>query len=168
MKKNIVTIFWLILSFQLLANVATAQVTTRNAHVGEKVILDVTKESAGAKCQWYTSKDAENLEWTLIKGATKPVYSVGAVKASQNGYAYRCSFNGDNSSDSYIVLNIKAKPKIKTQPKAVTIFNGQDFPLKLCPQMGKNRYSTSGSGTMSLLRNGFLFPMRITRNIHLK
>lgn len=99
------------------------KVTVEN---GEVATFKVVAAGTGLKYQWYYSKD-NGAKWVKWSGKTKSSVKVTA-KESNNGTLYRCVIKNTKGSvtTSKVRMTVNGvKPRVMTQPKAVTVAAGK-------------------------------------------
>ena len=93
---------------------------------GEVATFKVVAAGTGLKYQWYYSKD-NGAKWVKWSGKTKASVKVTA-KESNNGTLYRCVIKNTKGSvtTSKVRMTVNGvKPRVMTQPKAVTVAAGK-------------------------------------------
>ncbi len=104
----------------------TAQPKKTTVAVGETATFKVVAAGTGLKYQWYYSKD-NGAKWVKWSGKTKASVKVTA-SAKNNGTMYRCVVKNTKGSvtSSAVKMTVSGvKPRILTQPKAVTVKSGK-------------------------------------------
>lgn len=105
-----------------------ADVTVR---AGQTVTFKVNAAGVRLKYQWYCKPEGSS-KWTPIDKATKATYSFTST-AKQNGNKYRCKVTNEKGSvvSSAATLTVVTKPKITTQPAAVSVKAGSKVVFKV-------------------------------------
>ena len=130
----------------------TAQPTAQTAAAGETVTFTVTASGTGLTYQWQYSTDYGKT-WTDKAGSTKATHTV-TVKASYNGYLYRCVVTNSKGTvtSSKVRLTVSGvKPKILSQPAAASAAVGESVTFNVAAA-GEGmtyqwQYSTDGGKT---------------------
>jgi hypothetical protein len=75
--------------------------------------------------QWQQSTNGTT--YTNIAGATRPTYTISAVKASQNGYRYRAVFmnSAGSATTTAATLTVQYAPTVTRNPSSTTVSAGQ-------------------------------------------
>ncbi len=109
----------------------TAQPKAAFAKAGGAAVFTVAATGEPLMYQWYYQAPG-SAEWLRVPSGTRATLSVTAAKEI-NGQKYFCRVsNGVGSKDSDVVtLTIVVKPKITTQPKAVSVKAGKTATFKL-------------------------------------
>ncbi len=163
----------------------TAQPKKTTVAVGETATFKVVAAGTGLKYQWYYSKD-NGAKWVKWCGKTKASVNVTA-SAANNGTMYRCVVKNTKGSvtSSAVKMTVSGvKPRILTQPKAVTVKSGKTVKftvaaagvgLKYQWQYSKNggktwtKLSGKTSATLSLKaakkNNGWLYRCVVKNDI---
>ncbi len=163
----------------------TAQPKKTTVAVGETATFKVVAAGTGLKYQWYYSKD-NGAKWVKWSGKTKASVNVTA-SAANNGTMYRCVVKNTKGSvtSSAVKMTVSGvKPRILTQPKAVTVKSGKTVKftvaaagvgLKYQWQYSKNggktwtKLSGKTSATLSLKaakkNNGWLYRCVVKNDI---
>lgn len=93
----------------------------------------VAENIAPIKYQWYY-RTSESANWLKI-GSNSPTLKLAAVKAEQNGYAYKCDLTSAAANDietsDIVYLQVLTKPKIGTQPKVTAVYDGNGVTLSV-------------------------------------
>lgn len=119
--------------------VAKPKITTAPKAVtvkeGAAFSLKVAASGTGLKYQWLKGGKA-------ISGATAATYSVAKATTSHAGsYTVKVSNAGGSVTSVAVAVTVTvAKPKITTQPKAVTVKAGASFTLKVVATGGGLKY----------------------------
>ena len=130
----------------------TTQPKAQTAAAGETATFKVVASGTGLTYQWQYSSDYGKT-WHDKTGSTKATHTV-TVKASYNGYLYRCKVT--NSAGTVISSKVRltvsgVKPKILSQPAAKTAAAGESVTFKVVAAgVGMTyqwQYKTSGSST---------------------
>ena len=130
----------------------TTQPKAATAAVGETATFKVVASGTGLSYQWQYSSDYGKT-WHDKAGSTKATHTV-TVKASYNGYLYRCKVT--NSAGTVISSKVRltvsgVKPKILSQPAAKTAAAGESVTFKVVAAgVGMTyqwQYKTAGSST---------------------
>ena len=110
----------------------TTQPKARTAAAGETVSFTVAATGTGLKYQWQYSSDYGKT-WTNKAGSTSATHTV-TVKASYNGYLYRCKVTNSAGTvySSKVRLTVSGvKPKILSQPADQTAAAGDSVTFKV-------------------------------------
>ena len=132
--------------------VITTQPKAQTAAAGETATFKVVASGTGLTYQWQYSTDYGKT-WHDKAGSTKATHTV-TVKASYNGYLYRCKVTNSAGTvtSSKVRLTVSGvKPKILSQPAAKTAAAGESVTFKVVAAgVGMSyqwQYSTDGGTT---------------------
>ena len=132
--------------------VITTQPKAQTAAAGETATFKVVAAGTGLTYQWQYSSDYGKT-WHNKAGSTKATHKV-TVKASYNGYLYRCKVTNSAGTvtSSKVRLTVSGvKPKILSQPAAVSAAAGESVTFKVAAAgVGMSyqwQYKTAGSST---------------------
>ena len=127
----------------------TTQPKAQTAAAGETATFKVVASGTGLTYQWQYSTDYGKT-WTDKAGSTKATHTV-TVKASYNGYLYRCKVTNSAGTvtSSKVRLTVSGvKPKILSQPAAASAAAGESVTFKVVAAgVGMTyqwQYSTNG------------------------
>ncbi|MBR5701238.1 MAG: leucine-rich repeat domain-containing protein [Oscillospiraceae bacterium] len=127
----------------------TTQPKAQTAAAGETATFKVVASGTGLTYQWQYSTDYGKT-WTDKAGSTKATHTV-TVKASYNGYLYRCKVTNSAGTvtSSKVRLTVSGvKPKILSQPAAASVAAGDSVTFKVVAAgVGMTyqwQYSTNG------------------------
>ncbi|MBR5701688.1 MAG: hypothetical protein IKX47_04420 [Oscillospiraceae bacterium] len=130
----------------------TTQPKAQTAAAGETATFKVVASGTGLTYQWQYSTDYGKT-WHDKTGSTKATHTV-TVKASYNGYLYRCKVTNSAGTvySSKVRLTVSGvKPKILSQPAAQTAAAGESVTFKVVAAgVGMTyqwQYKTAGSST---------------------
>ena len=130
----------------------TTQPKAQTAAAGETATFKVVASGTGLTYQWQYSTDYGKT-WHDKAGSTKATHTV-TVKASYNGYLYRCKVTNSAGTvtSSKVRLTVSGvKPKILSQPAAVSAAAGESVTFKVAAAgVGMSyqwQYKTAGSST---------------------
>ncbi|MBO4677416.1 MAG: leucine-rich repeat domain-containing protein [Oscillospiraceae bacterium] len=130
----------------------TTQPKAQTAAAGETATFKVVASGTGLTYQWQYSTDYGKT-WHDKAGSTKATHTV-TVKASYNGYLYRCKVTNSAGTvtSSKVRLTVSGvKPKILSQPAAKTAAAGESVTFKVVAAgVGMTyqwQYKTAGSST---------------------
>ena len=164
--------------------VIATQPKAQTAAVGETATFKVVAAGTGLTYQWQYSSDYGKT-WRDKAGSTKATHKV-TVKASYNGYLYRCKVTNSAGTvySSKVRLTVSGvKPKILSQPGAKTAAAGESVTFKVVAAgVGMTyqwQYSTNGgtnwhdkagatsasyTTTANAKYNGILYRCRVTNS----
>ncbi|MBO4677480.1 MAG: hypothetical protein J5633_08040, partial [Oscillospiraceae bacterium] len=127
----------------------TTQPKAQTAAAGETATFKVVASGTGLTYQWQYSTDYGKT-WHDKAGSTKATHTV-TVKASYNGYLYRCKVTNSAGTvtSSKVRLTVSGvKPKILSQPAAASATAGESVTFKVVAAgVGMTyqwQYSTNG------------------------
>ena len=130
----------------------TTQPKAQTAAAGETATFKVVASGTGLTYQWQYSTDYGKT-WHDKAGSTKATHTV-TVKASYNGYLYRCKVTNSAGTvtSSKVRLTVSGvKPKILSQPAAASAAAGESVTFKVVAAgVGMTyqwQYKTAGSTT---------------------
>ncbi|MBO4676459.1 MAG: hypothetical protein J5633_02815 [Oscillospiraceae bacterium] len=130
----------------------TTQPKAQTAAAGETATFKVVASGTGLTYQWQYSTDYGKT-WHDKAGSTKATHTV-TVKASYNGYLYRCKVTNSAGTvtSSKVRLTVSGvKPKILSQPAAASAAAGESVTFKVVAAgVGMTyqwQYKTAGSST---------------------